>query len=91
MAMSVSNVLKFFRKSVKPVEMSPEDRAVILDFARGADELRKSAIAIHRCYIATIGVRGDCFQRFMAEVDNPAPDLYLRRVYREEVLAARAA
>jgi hypothetical protein len=89
--MSVANVLKLFRKSVKPVAMAPEDRAVIIDFACGADELRKRAIAIHRRYIPTIGVRGDCFQRFMAEVDNPAPDLYLRRCYREDILEARAA
>ncbi len=88
--MSAWKFLKVFQTTTRPIAMADTDRAVIVDFARGADELRKKAIKIHRQYIPTIGVRGDCFQRFMAEVDSPCPDLYLRRVYREELLDAVA-
>lgn len=79
------------KKSGPVVEMAAGDREVIVAFARGADELRKQAISIHRKYIPMFGSRGNALQRFMAEVDNPCPDAYLRRVYRDEVVEAYAA
>lgn len=74
--------------AVEEREMSDVDRGVIVAFARGADELRSKAIEIHRANIEKVGVRGNVFQCFMAEVDNPVPDYALRHAYREAVLKA---
>lgn len=74
--------------SNEKTSMSDGDRNVIVAFARGADELRSKAIEIHRANIATVGVRGNIFQCFMAEIDNPVPDYAQRRAYREAVLKA---
>lgn len=71
-------------------EMSAEDRSVIVAFAKGADELRSKAIEIHRENIGKLGVRGDVFQCFMAEVDNPVPDYAQRHAYRQAVLSVAA-
>jgi hypothetical protein len=66
--------------------MSVEDRAVIMAFAKGDQNLRKAAIEIHRRSIPLLGVRGTPEQDFMAEVDNPSPDLALRSTYRAALL-----
>jgi hypothetical protein len=71
-------------------EMSVEDRSVIVAFAGGADELRSKAIEIHRANIGKLGVRGDVFQCFMAEVDNPVPDYAQLRAFRQAVLSVAA-
>ncbi len=71
-------------------EMSSEDRCVIVAFAKGADELRSKAIEIHRANIGRLGVRGNIFQCFMAEVDNPVPDYAQRHAYRQAVLKVAA-
>ena len=71
-------------------EMSSEDRCVILAFAKGAEELRSKAIEIHRANIAKLGERGNLFQCFMAEVDNPVPDYAQRHAYRQAVLKIAA-
>lgn len=71
-------------------EMSVEDRSVIVAFAKGADELRSKAIEIHRANIAKLGARGNVFQCFMAEVDNPVPDYAQRNAYRQAVLSVAA-
>jgi hypothetical protein len=68
--------------------MSAEDRSVIVAFARGADELRSKAIEIHRANIAKVGVRGNIYQCFMAEVDNQVPDYAQRHAFRAAVLQA---
>jgi len=74
----------FTRK--QPV-MSNEDKAVIEGFARGDLSLRDAAIRIHRKNVLVVGVRGNLHQRFMAEIDTPVPDLYLRNHYRTKLLA----
>lgn len=74
-----------------PPQMSDQDRDVIFDFALGNVDLRDRAVAIHRAYIPVLGVRGALEMRFMAEVDNPAPDLALRGYYRELLLGREAA
>lgn len=71
-------------------EMSSADRCVIVAFAKGAEELRSKAIEIHRANIAKLGVRGNIFQCFMAEVDNPVPDYAQRNAYRQAVLKVAA-
>jgi hypothetical protein len=75
------------RLDASPVSMSAEERNVILKFAAGALELRSKAIAIHRAHINTLGVRGDLYQCFMAEVDNPVPDYAQRNAYRQALLS----
>ena len=64
-------------------DMTYEEKMTIRRFARGRGELRDAAVSIHRRYIATLGVRGTPEQRFMAEIDNPCPDLTLRSQYRQ--------
>ena len=75
--------------AAKPT-MSDDERNVIVEFAKGAFELRSKAIEIHRAYINSIGLRGDVFQCFMAEVDNPVPDYAQRHAYRDAVLSVAA-
>lgn len=65
--------------------MDEIDRIVIVKFACGEKNLREKAIEIHYIYIPLLGVRGTLEQRFMAEVDNPVPDLLLREVYRTQI------
>lgn len=73
----------------KPVDVfSDADKRDIRDCARRVAGARDRAIAIHRVYLRTHGVRrGDPYFDFMSEVDNPCPDLLLRSRYREAVLA----
>jgi len=71
---------------VFPVNMLPEDQAVIRAFAHGDLSLCSAAIAIHRRYIHLLGVRGTPEMMFMAEVDNPVPDIRLRELYRSALL-----
>jgi hypothetical protein len=71
-------------------QMSSEERDVIVAFAKGADELRSKAIEIHRANIGKIGVRGNVYQCFMAEVDNPVPDYAQRHAYRQAVISVAA-
>lgn len=48
--------------------------------------LRQLAIDVHRKHIKEYGVRGTPAMRFMAEVDNPCPDLILRARYRNQLM-----
>ncbi len=66
--------------------MSASDADVIRKFAAGDKTLRDQAVAIHRKWIPTIGVRGTPEQDFMSEVDNPCPDLLLRGQYRKRLV-----
>lgn len=66
--------------------MTDEDRAVVVAFAAGDKSKRDAAIAIHRKWIPVIGCRDTPEQDFMAEVDNPCPDLILRARYRATLL-----
>ncbi len=66
--------------------MSPEDKDIIRRYAAGASELRQEAIAAHRRAIPTDGVRGTPEPDFMAEIDNPVPDVLLRSQYRMKLL-----
>lgn len=83
--------------SVEPPPPSPsgtmqsQHREVIVQFAHGDQSLRDRAIAIHRTYIPILGVRGTPEMCFMAEVDNPAPDVGLRVQYREILVRREAA
>ncbi len=73
---------------IKAVDVFTDaDKRDIRDCARLIAGARERAIAIHRAYLRTHGVRrGDLYFDFMSEVDNPCPDLVLRSRYREEVL-----
>lgn len=77
------------KKASAPVIMLESEKWAIRSFAEGREDLRDLAIAIHRRYIPTIGVRGDIFQKFMAEVDHPHPDVMLRSEYRARVIATQ--
>ena len=72
-----------------PVDvLSDADKRDIRDCARRVAGATDRAIAVHRAYLRTHGVRrGDPYFDFMSEVDNPCPDLLLRSRYREVVLA----
>ena len=67
-------------------EINAVDLKVIIEFANGNNNLKELAITIHRKNIKEFGVRGTAAMRFMAEIDNPSPDLYLRSYYREVLL-----
>lgn len=68
--------------------LSDADKRDIQDCARRVSGATERAIAIHRTYLRTHGVRhGDPYFDFMSEVDNPCPDIGLRSVYRAAVLA----
>lgn len=73
---------------MKPIDvLSDADKRDIRDCARGIAGAKEKAVAIHRRYLRTHGLRhGDPFFDFMSEVDNPCPDLLLRATYRETVL-----
>ena len=73
-------------KEPEVVEMTESEKSLILRFAKGEEECRLWAIDIHRRYISTLCVRGTIEQNFMAEVDNPVPDLLLRRAYRTALI-----
>lgn len=72
-----------------PVDVySENDKRDIRNCARRLAGATSWAVAIHRAYLRTHGVRhGDPYFDFMSEVDNPCPDLVLRSRYREAVLA----
>jgi len=72
----------------KPVDvLTDADKKDILDCARRVAGATEKAIAVHRAYLRTHGLRrGDPYFDFMSEVDNPCPDLLLRSRYREELL-----
>ena len=70
----------------KPVEMNEAEKAITLRFAKGESN-GQAAISVHRYYIPTLGVRGTIEQNFMAEVDNPVPDLRLRQAYSEALIS----
>ncbi len=74
-----------------PAETPAADKALILAFAKGDKTLQDQAVAAHRRNISTVGVRGDAFQQFMAEIDNPSPDRALRESYRKRVLSTETA
>lgn len=74
-------------KTTKPV-MAAEDIEVIRAFAEGDESLRAKAIAVHNRNIQAIGIRGNVFMRFMAEIDTPCPDLALRNDLRHKVVSA---
>lgn len=70
--------------------MTDADAAVIRAFAAGDQSQRNHAITIHRSWAPVIGVRGTPEQDFMAEIDNPCPDLVLRARYRAALLGQPA-
>lgn len=74
-----------------PVLLASEDDSIIRRFAAGEIALRDQAIAIHRRYIKICGVRGNAAMEFMAEVDNPIPDLMLRATYRDRLKRGETA
>jgi len=67
--------------------MHDYEKRVIEAFALGNQEFREAAINVHRreCR-ATNQARGTPHMDFMAEVDNPVPDLALRARYRSALL-----
>lgn len=67
--------------------MHDYEKRVIEAFALGNQEFRDAAVEAHRreCR-ATSQARGTPHMDFMAEVDNPVPDLYLRSQYRSKLL-----
>jgi len=67
-------------------DLSEEEKAAIVAFAAGDNSRRDDAIAAYRRIITVAGARGDAFRDFMAEVDNPSPDLALRSAYRRRLL-----
>lgn len=78
--------------SKPPDVYSDADKRDIRDCARNVAGARDRAIAVHRAYLRTHGVRrGDPYFDFMSEVDNPCPDLLLRSRYREAVVALSPA
>jgi len=86
-------MLNFFRRFFNPKinavtvgEMGEGDKSVIRSFAKGNESVRSFAIDIHRRNIPMLGVRGTLEQDFMAEIDNPSPDLGLREIYRTRLL-----
>lgn len=79
-------MLSLLRRNRK-ANMSARDTDIIQRFAEGDESLRDEAIKAHRRNILTVGVRGNAHQRFMAEIDTPVPDLYLRDRYRKQLLA----
>lgn len=88
----MQGLLNQFLPKPVPAAMSDEDKRTIYRFAlmmnlqaEGAAKLRQDAIEAHHRNIPLIGVRGNVYQRFMAEIDNSAPDLNLRHRYRAEV------
>lgn len=67
--------------------MTNTDKAIIRAFAGGDKSLREQAIEIHRREIKQTGAaRGTPEMDFMAELDNPCPDLLLRGMYRRKLL-----
>lgn len=88
------SIASFFKSSstqvAVTVQMTPADAAVIRAFAAGDKSLRDRAITIHRAWMPKIGARGTPEQDFMAEIDNPCPDLILRSQYRAKLLGKPA-
>ena len=68
-------------------QMSQADIDLIVAFAKGDNTLREMAGDAFRRNIGIVGVRENKYQRFMAEVNNPAPDLALRARYRADVVS----
>jgi len=85
----LSKMLRLFCSKRQPSVMTPEDVEVIRRLASGDTSARLQAVAIHRQYIPLLGVRGTPEQDFMAEVDNPVPDLGLRSMYRTKLLSGK--
>lgn len=70
-----------------------DEHLAIIGAAKGAldnqryEADRAAAIAAHRRLIRDQEYRKTPEYRFMSELDNPCPDLYLRSMYRKEVLS----
>ena len=71
-------------------DMTDAEKRIIWELAQGDRRKREQAIAIHRKYLPTLGARGTPEQRYMAEVDHPAPDAGLKMQYREDMLRRRS-
>lgn len=84
--MGLHKLFSFRAKAPKPV-MAAEDIEVIRAFANGNEGLRAQAIAVHNRNIQTVGIRGNVYMRFMAEIDTPCPDLALRNELRHKAAA----
>lgn len=65
--------------------MTPEEKALICQFAKGDKSLREKAVKIYRSYLVKTGRCTD-EMRFMSEVDSPCPDLSLRSIYRKRLI-----
>ena len=74
--------------SETPVDiLSDADKRDIRDCARRVAGATDRAIAIHRTHLRIHGPRhGDPYFDFMAEADNPCPDLSLRARYRKALI-----
>lgn len=71
--------------------MLEHEKRIIEAFALRNHRFREAAIAAHRRECRVTGkARGTPHQDFMAEVDNPVPDLYLRNQYRVTLLQSIA-
>ena len=66
--------------------MTEDEKNIIYRFAMGEFGLREYAVYIHRKHLRGIGPRGNTYQRFMAEVDHPCPDIGLRNTYKEQLI-----
>ena len=76
----------FKSKPVEITDMTDAEKNIIVRFASGQKMLRDEALSIHRKYLLIIGVRDTPEQKFMAEIDNPMPDLTLLEQYRSNLL-----
>lgn len=77
----------FPQKAPASPQMSNNDKCVIFNYAKcEKNSLKIDAARIHRKNIPIIGVRGNIYQSFMAEVTNSCPDLALISAYRHQVI-----
>jgi hypothetical protein len=68
-------------------ELSPEQIAVITQFARGDTACRNKAIAIFRdARFHGIAIESHPAMGFMFEIEHSSPDLVLREIYRNKLL-----
>lgn len=68
--------------------MDDRDRGIIQAFAGGDKSQREPALAIYRKALgAGRPAAGNPYLSFMSEIDNDVPDLALRALYRQAVLA----
>lgn len=73
--------------SLRDATMTNNELAVIIRLAGGDNSVRDIAIKIHRDECRKTGKAGGSpAADFMAEIDNPCPDLLLRSIYRKRLI-----